>query len=57
MKIWFAFGLITCVGIVHAITGSTVVSGMCTVSSIFIIALDDMKEDIIKAINQNKKDV
>ena len=55
MNVWFPFGLLVIFGIIHAIVGSVIVSGMCTIASIFIIVLDDIKEDIIKAIKQTKE--
>lgn len=55
MNVWFPFGLLSIMSIIHAVTGSFVVSGMCTIASIFIIVLDDIKDDIIKAIKQNKE--
>lgn len=55
MNIWFPFGLLFIMGIIHAVIGSIVVSGMCTIASIFIIVLDGIKDDIIKAIKQTKE--
>lgn len=56
MNVWFYFGLLVILGIIHAVVGSVIVSGMCTIASIFIIVLDGIKNDIIKAIKQNKDD-
>lgn len=55
MNVWFYFGLLVTLGIIHAIIGSVIVSGMCTIASIFIIVLDGIKNDIIKAIKQTKE--
>lgn len=55
MNVWFYFGLLVILGIIHAVVGSVIVSGMCTIASIFIIALDGIKDDIIKAIKQPKE--
>ena len=55
MNVWFYFGLLVILGIIHAIVGSVIVSGMCTIASIFIFVLDGIKDDIIKAIKQNKE--
>ena len=55
MNVWFYFGLLVILGIIHAIIGSVIVSGMCTIASIFIIVLDGIKDDIIKAIKQTKE--
>lgn len=55
MNVWFTFGLLVVMGIVHAVLGSIVVSGICTIASIFILVLDAMKEEIIKVIKQTNK--
>lgn len=55
MNVWFYFGLLVILGIIHAVVGSVIVSGMCTIASIFIIVLDGIKDDIIKAIKQTKE--
>lgn len=55
MNVWFYFGLLVILGIIHAVVGSVIVSGMCTIASIFIIILDGIKDDIIKAIKQPKE--
>lgn len=55
MNVWFPFGLLVIFGIIHAIVGSVIVSGMCTIASIFILVLDAMKEEIIKVIKQTNK--
>lgn len=55
MNVWFPFGLLVVMGIIHAVAGSVIVSGMCTIASIFIIVLDEIKNDIIKAIKQTKE--
>lgn len=55
MNVWFYFGLLVILGIIHAVVGSVIVSGMCTIASIFIIVLDGIKNDIIKAIKQTKE--
>ena len=55
MNVWFPFGLLVIFGIIHAVVGSVIVSGMCTIASIFIIVLDGIKDDIIKAIKQTKE--
>ena len=55
MNVWFYFGLLVILGIIHAVVGSVIVSGMCTIASIFIIVLDGVKNDIIKAIKQTKE--
>ena len=55
MNVWFYFGLLVVLGIIHAIVGSIIVSGICTIASIFIIVLDGIKNDIIKAIKQTKE--
>ena len=55
MNVWLPFGLLVILGIIHAVVGSAIVSGMCTIASIFIIVLDGIKNDIIKAIKQTKE--
>lgn len=55
MNVWFPFGLLVIMGIIHAVVGSVIVGGMCTIASIFIIVLDGIKDDIIKAIKQTKE--
>lgn len=55
MNVWFYFGILVILGIIHAVVGSVIVSGMCTIASIFIIVLDGIKNDIIKAIKQTKE--
>lgn len=55
MNVWFPFIFLVVMGIIHAVIGSIVVSGMYTIASIFVIVLDVIKEDIIKAIKQNKE--
>ncbi|WBF79405.1 hypothetical protein BNCALIDO_00015 [Aeromonas phage vB_AdhM_TS9] len=55
MNVWFPFGLLVIFGIIHAIVGSVIVSGMCTIASIFIIVLGGIKDDIVKAIKQTKE--
>lgn len=56
MNVWFPFGLLVVMSIIHGVIGSFVVSGMCTIASILIIVLDSIKEDIIKAIKQTNED-
>jgi Na+/proline symporter len=55
MNVWFPFIFLVVMGIIHAVVGSIVVSGMYTIASIFVIVLDVIKEDIIKVIKQNKE--
>lgn len=55
MNVWFPFIFLVVMGIIHAVIGSIVVSGMYTIASIFIIVLDGIKDDIIKAIKQTKE--
>ncbi len=55
MNVWFPFIFLAVMGIIHAVVGSIVVSGMYTIASIFVIVLDGIKEDIIKAIKQTKE--
>ena len=55
MNVWFPFIFLVVMGIIHAVVGSIVVSGMYTIASIFVIVLDVIKEDIIKAIKQTKE--
>ena len=55
MTVRLPFVLLVLLGIIHAVVGSVIVSGMCTIASIFIIVLDGIKDDIIKAIKQTKE--